>query len=258
MKRKFALLLALCLLFSVAVQADVIWEPDDDFYWKHSDECDHYGRSHIINSPDGYLELLNKPEGSVVTTAQNGEAYYIHFTYADGKWGLVEFDDGSTVWLQMDKTVLKYDNSSFLEEYAAAFYEDDGALEEMLQNLTEEDPVYEYSYPGVGKTGSYIPAKYLLEDENFNLRNLFLDENGLVWGYVGYFMGHRGWICLSDPTNDSLPAVQRQSIELYPASVPATGALSNDGVVAVCMVSGVALVSLTLIFVIRRKKVTKG
>ena len=47
MKRFFTCLLAVLTLLSLtpAAYADVLWEPDNNFYEKHSDECVYVGRS---------------------------------------------------------------------------------------------------------------------------------------------------------------------------------------------------------------------
>lgn len=248
-------LASLSALLNVSASADVIWEPDDHFYWKHSDECDYYCRTRIVNSPEGGLALRKAPESNrVVYTAKNGEAFYIYFTYDDGKWGLVEFDDGSTAWLELTQTVLKYDNTSFMEEFSDRFYEDTQATEQMLASLSREDLIYDYSYPGSGSTKSYIPAKYVLEFEGFSLQPLFQDEANNIWGYVGYFMGHRGWVCLSDPTNSELPEFERQQLELYPAKELGSPQSSNITALAVVLVVGVSLTSLALILLLQKKR----
>lgn len=49
-------LLTVCLL-SAAALADVIWEPDDDFYRQHSEDCEYLGRSYYVNGPEGGAAL---------------------------------------------------------------------------------------------------------------------------------------------------------------------------------------------------------
>jgi len=50
----------------------------------------------------------------------------------------------------------------------------------------------------------------LEEDEQYQpfsqmFTDIYTDDAGLRWGYVGYYMGHRnGWACLDDPISEQL------------------------------------------------------
>ena len=252
--RYLALVLVLCMFFSFAVQADVIWEPEDSFYRSHSEECEYYARSRIVNSPEGGLPVYASPKSSsVVGTVENGTALHVQFTYDNESWGYVEIPEGDG-WMKLDETVLKYDNASFTEEYSSEFYEDEAVVKAMLEGLSDEDLIYDYAYPGSGPTQSYIPAEYVLNDEYFSLQSLFEDENGRVWGHVGYFMGRRGWICVSDPTNSELPDAGRQQLDLHPTKVIDVPNTMDTGTLAAVLVGGAAVISGGLLAVLRRKK----
>ncbi|MBE6954362.1 MAG: hypothetical protein E7449_00435 [Ruminococcaceae bacterium] len=252
--RFFALVLVLCIFFSFAAQADVIWEPEDSFYRSHSKECSYYARSRIVNSPEGGLAVYVSPKSSsVVGTVENGTALHVQFTYDNEAWGYVETPEGDG-WMPLADTVLKYDHVSFTEEYSEAFFEDEAVVKAMLESLTDEDLIYDYAYPGSGPTKSYIPAEYVLSDEWFSLQSLFEDEEGRIWGHVGYFMGRRGWICVSDPTNSELPDAGRQQLELYPVKVIDVPNTMDTGTLAAVLVGGVAVLSGGLLAVLRGKK----
>ena len=68
MKRLWTCLLTLVTLLALtpAARADVLWEPDNNFYWKHSDECTYVGRSYYANGPEGFVTLYDAPGGSIV------------------------------------------------------------------------------------------------------------------------------------------------------------------------------------------------
>ena len=52
-----------CFLFcGLCVRADVIWEPEDSFYKKHSEECVYVNRLYTANGPDGEVILYKSPE----------------------------------------------------------------------------------------------------------------------------------------------------------------------------------------------------
>ena len=252
--RLFSVALVLCILFSFTAQADVIWEPEDSFYRNHAEECTYYARSRIVNSPEGGVQVFVSPTSSrVIATVENGTVLHVQFTYDNETWGYVQVSEGDG-WMPLADTILKYDNASFMEAFSDSFYEDADAVEQMLSGLTEEDMIYDYAYPGSGPTKSFIPAEHVLSADYFNLQSLFTDENGLVWGHVGYFMGRRGWICVSDPTNAELPNMNRQEVELYPAQVVDVPKTMDTGTLATVLVGGVAVLSGGLLAVLRRKK----
>lgn len=50
-------LLALCAV----AQADVLWEPDNNFYVKNADQCDYIGRQYYTNGDEGFITLWDAP-----------------------------------------------------------------------------------------------------------------------------------------------------------------------------------------------------
>jgi len=85
MKRLLALLLVsvtLLLALPLAARADVLIEPNSDFYTRHRDECTYLYRNYYANSKDGYVSVKTEPGAQKeVTAIENGETIFIMFTY---------------------------------------------------------------------------------------------------------------------------------------------------------------------------------
>ena len=80
MKKWISLCLLAVWLLTVPAMADVIWEPDDDFYSSHRDQCDYLGRSYYVNGPQGGTALWRKePGGGHVRVLENGTRLYISY-----------------------------------------------------------------------------------------------------------------------------------------------------------------------------------
>lgn len=257
MKKMICALLTACLL-SVSALADVIWEPNDDFYQKHYEECEYLGRSYYANGQEGFVRAFETPEAkkTVETCLENGTELYVSFTmeYEGETWGVVELGEGKTGWVLMDALMLIYDNQSFMEEHEAEFRPYDGSFEELC--TSENQRVIFWSYPGSGQ----IRGDFETLHQNYNSLNpdvTWTDEEGRVWGHVGYYMAARGWVCLSDPGNESIPAIEH-GYQLFPlqdevqeavVSVPETGESLSVVCSAIVLVCGV-----TALLIFRMKK----
>lgn len=205
MKRAlFPLFLALLAALSLAVpaSADLIWEPDDDFYSKHWQECEYVNRSYQLAGYGGTVTVSTAPGGMSKATLDNGLQGIVQFTWEDGgvQWGYLCWVDGSDAegWTPMDDLSLVYDCRQFMEDHAA----------EITRGTPEGTDFHEavlYEYPN----GTSYPAP-LKEDTQYQpfretFTALFTDENGLRWGYLGYYMGRRDkWVCLDAPMNPDL------------------------------------------------------
>lgn len=207
MKRKLiALLTVLLLLAAMATPAfaDIIWEPrGDSFYESHRDECDYHDRSYLANGEKGYVTVKASPDSLIeVANLANGTRFFVVHVWEgkDGtQWG-VGYPSGQwdkEGWVKLSEMAMVYDYISFNEDHSHEFQEYDGSGD----HLTE---AYVYSYPG-GVCGSRMEqgsGDYTFA-QAFN--NLYTDENGLRWTFVGYYMGHRdGWVCIDDPMNENL------------------------------------------------------
>lgn len=203
-RRLFSLLLALLTLSALVLpaSADIIWEPEDSFYNKHREECNYVNRSYELAGYGGTVTLFTAPGGSNKATLDNGLRGGVQFTWeGDGiTWGYLSWVDGRSVegWVPMDDLSLIYDSWEFQVDHASEI-SDTGPVPVDFQEAVL------YSYPnGPSWEGTLKEdAGYQPFSEVFT--SLYTDENGLRWGYVGYYMGHReAWVCLDDPMNTEL------------------------------------------------------
>ena len=116
---KIFLFLMICLLLlgmnSVVAFADMMWEPSmDDFYSKHSEQCENGGNIYTANGAKGYITGMKSPESDVkIVELTNGTTLRVYKTYAaenGSNWGLVYcYDDddiGDVVfWVSMKDLV---------------------------------------------------------------------------------------------------------------------------------------------------------
>lgn len=187
-----------CLLGSISVKADVIWEPDDSFYWEHAEECTHVERMYTTNGPDNQVISYKSPElPQEVDTWENGVRVQILFTYEDSRgnlWGVYDDYHGTTGWIPMEYMELVYDSIAFREEHEAQITGDAGELDEKYVGET----ICLWKYPG---SEEYTPME--VSDYTPEYRGIYVDGNGKRWGCVGYYFGIRDtWVCIDEPTAD--------------------------------------------------------
>lgn len=273
MKRALTCLLTLTLLLALTLpaRADMLWEPNNRFYEKHSEECSYLGRSYCANGPEGYITLWDAPNGSSVAAQyENGEKLWVYWLYED--WGCVSrWEDGQehVGWVDMSHMELVYDYISFSEEYADQIRPYNG---EFSNYSGDAAGAAFYEYPGAPGAKQYMAfsdqwnVKENLTGSDGYIQSVFVDENGLTWGFVGYMYGRlNGWFCLDDPEGDGDPqaaAADTVSVfpqrevdvpELIPAQEPQLPAI---GYLPYALVGGVVAVTavLLLLFAKRKKK----
>ena len=199
MKRTICLLLALIFLLAPAVRADVIFEPQDSFFWDHRGECQYHSRTYYADGPENVAEVYRSPESAaVVDRVKNGEEIWISYIYKAENgisWGYCEnYEENWAGWVPMDYLLLKYDYISFREEFAdrITFLDKYGKLE-------GSGEIRFWNYPGSEDAMEFsVEVDYAPEYEA-----VFTDDAGRNWGYIGYHMGLRNvWVCLSNPTAD--------------------------------------------------------
>lgn len=259
MKQKLiALLTAMLLLVTMVTPAfaDIIWEPyGDNFYEKHRDECSYHNRSYLANGQKGYVTVKTSPDslGEVTNMANGTQFFVVHlWTDKDGaQWGVGypagEFD--SVGWVNLSEMAMVYDHISFEEDHSHEFREYDGSGDNLGKALV-------FTYPG-GMVKSTLEenAGYMPFAESFH--NLYTDENGLRWTYVGYYMGRRdGWVCIDDPMNEGLASETHRTVDqvrggaadIVPpvAEVPVTGVFPL-WLVPVVLVIAVAAVTAVIV-----------
>ena len=202
MKRILSLLLALVfvLALSPAVSADVIFQPEDNFYAKHHEECEYLDRVYLTSGPNGSVTVYKSPESaSVVQTLDNGTQLWISYVYPDKDgifWGFCEYHGKGhwAGWIPMDYLLLKYDSIAFREEFADRIEKNGGEVQ-------ADGVVHFWSYPGSDTLSADIAVQK--EDHLPQYDLLFTDDAGRKWGHVNYYMGIRDvWVCLDDPTVD--------------------------------------------------------
>ncbi len=223
-----ALVLALLLALAAPARADLIWEPDNDFYRRHG--CTHVDRSYYANGPDGFVTLYDAPGGSIVEGQyRNGFSLHVYFKYRD--WGCITvFEDEGQVdgWAPLAELALIYDHISFEEEYADRIRDYGG---EFADYAGDASVINFYPYPGAPAerlTSSMetdmmdVLANLTGTEENQSyISRVFTDENGLTWGYVNYMYGRlNAWFCLDDPDGTDFPVRDTASPEIIAPRTP--------------------------------------
>lgn len=268
MKRFWTGILTLVTLLALVatVSADVLWEPNNNtFYYSHHDECDYLGRRYYANSAEGFVTVWNAPDGSmVVDQFENGFKMWVYWVYEN--WGLVSIrGDEETVegWVDLEEMSLVYDYISFAEEYADeikpyngefAGYEGSLAVINFYEYPGAPSVKLEYSY----SESSVRKALMGTSDSPSYIQSIYVDEEGLTWGFVGYMYGRlNGWFCLDDPDgiNDgettTFPVRRVEEAELTPAQEPS---LPAKGYIPYLLVGAAVVVTAGILAVFFRKK----
>jgi hypothetical protein len=182
------------------VCADVIFEPENDFYERHSDKMVYTDRSFVVN---GSATLVSEPSSKrSIATLQNNANVYITFTclYDGDYWGYVSTHGQPQGWVNINQLLVPYDHIFFAEENGVDFFRHSNDL----SKLEEAGSAYMWRWPGTDITPR------LLEDidiQMVNISNTFVDEQEREWIQLGYYFGRsNAWICLSDPMNSEIPA----------------------------------------------------
>ena len=229
MKKRFPLLLALALLLPLTVpaRADLLWEPRNRFYQEHP--CSYLDRAFYANSPDGFVTLLDAPEGGTVEAQYaNGARLRVYWIYQD--WGCVTvWEDGGHVdgWVPMDQLRLIYDYLSFAEEYAGEIQDYGGQFADFDG---QADQVAFFAYPGAPQPQETRRLEQIPDlvdrlagsgGEPSCISRIFVDEEGRTWGFVPYLYGRlNAWFCLDEPDGEDFPVRAVEEPELIPARDP--------------------------------------
>lgn len=246
--KKLALILVAILLLSIVspfAAADVIIEPEDDFYEAHADECVRLNRCYYSN---WNLNIVKSPESDKVQATLNpGDIVRAAYTYTDKNgeiWGLSDYVYEG--WFKLSETTLVYDHQAFTEEYAAS-----------IQNYSGETPTFAddkvlyYTYPN---SGDYFEGT-AAADASFSYS--YTDEDGKVWLYTPYYRLQDGWVCVEEPVNDGLDSMKKEFVPpTEPAPAPAKTCCDTTWIWIVCIVGAVVVVTVVLLLVFfgKRKK----
>lgn len=254
MRRFLSCILILPVLFALAVPAyaDIVWEPmDNSFYNRHSGQCEYESRAYYANGRDGFVTLWDAPGGTVVRAQyENGEKLWVYYLY-NGSWALIgrwENHEELSGWVPLADLALAYDWQCFEEDYADRIKPYSGEFADFDRELAV---INFYEYPGapsidtVFKTEGQESALENLTGRGDNsscLRNVFVDEDGRTWGFLGYLYGIRNvWFCLDEPDGEDFPIREVPDPDLIPAqtpSLPAKGYAPYALVAAATAVTG--------------------
>jgi len=209
-KLTFTLLVALLLLMPAFIAyADVIVEPENDFYNRNRNDIVLLERSFMVNSPTGSTSIKTAPGARrEIAEVENGEIIYVSSSclFNGEFWGLttvfLESGQGWTPhgWVIMDDLLVLYDYVAFAEEHFDEFYAYQGDYEE----LKKTGAAIVWPWPGAQAPLWTIEQ---LDSDNFRVLYAYTDDAGREWGFVMYLFGSRNfWVCLSDPMNPDIPA----------------------------------------------------
>ena len=249
-----SLLLAVVAALALAVpaSADIIWEPEDDFYESHRGECVYNGRLYQAAGYDGSVKVYSSPKNAMsIKSLENGERVRVQFEWSGNVVWAYVYNEDVGGWVPMGDLSLVYDSQEFIKDHEGQIVKGE-AVE------VDFDQAWLYSYPGGPKDHVLKEDEdYMSFDEIFT--SLYTDDNGLRWGVVGYYKGHRnGWVCLDDPMNETLDTAV---VAVAPSAAQQQGAptvthteWSNDLVLAAALVTAVVILTWVTIRKIKPKK----
>ncbi len=206
MKKMLIFTLICMALLSVAlpVFADVILEPNNDFYHEHQHECIYNNyRQYIVNTDKGHAYLYVSPDSvRTIKGVSNGDQVFITWLYTDPdtqeEWGLLYNHSG---WFRMSDLTVVYDQYSFLEDHQGQMREYVAGTYQI--EVSQSKPAPMWTYPGKLMEQSFF---YDGEITKF-VSETYTDAEGTVWGYISNYRGQRHvWICLTDPYGTGIHA----------------------------------------------------
>ena len=251
----------LLLALSGTAFADVLWSPNNSFFEKHHEECTYHGQKYFANGQDGFVTLWSEPDGGlVVDQFTNGFEMQVYWLYEDWGCATVWGDEGTVEgWVAMEELGKVYDYLTFEADYADRIAPYGG---EFAAYAGDDPEVIFYEYPGspvikrrmelAMHNGSVLTNLTGSKDSNSYISSVFVDENGLTWGYVGYMYGQlRGWFCLDDPDGTNFPLRDVVQDELI---APQDPVLPAKTYIPYALVGAAVLVTAGLLVIFFRKK----
>ncbi len=214
MKKIISGIIAVLTLMFIAVpeiaKADVLWEPQKDFFGDNNIATTIEKRTYIANSPNGFINIYKSPDSSAtVGSLSNGEAFYVYYKgeYNGKLWGMSTDEN----YIILEDVYVKYDHISFEEEYK------DKIVSVSDQSTVELKKGYIYmSYPGAD---TY--SELTFDNKEAYPSAYFTDEDGHEWAYFGYVYGLRNfWVCMDDPYNKDYRIREIATHEVHEAVTP--------------------------------------
>lgn len=198
-------MLSLLALSGASAYADVLVEPNNNFYWNNTRECEYIEwRTYEVMEDSDLLEspLDSNTNGSIRT----GETVRIGFTYTDNsgtKWGCCSFFDRDRQdgWVEMSKLSEIYNVFTFLDEHESELQDYSGELDEYIP----KERVILWKYPFSEECVS-IKADNWYTKADYKIANkCWTDENGNMWIYSIRWVAKDGsrfdnfWVFLPAP-----------------------------------------------------------
>ncbi len=248
LQKLLTLSLALIMLTALAVPAaaDVIIEPENLFYATHRDECEYLRvRYYLTNSETGYVYLYQSPDNALtVRSFPNGEKLALTWLYTEPngeEWGMIYDESG---WFRLSDLSLVYDSREFLKdnESKCVPYEKD-SFEPI--NGSNGSPILTWAYPG----GELRERKITDGEVTEFVSKSYTDENGTVWGYIGYRYGERDfWVCLTAPYDETVGeyALPEHEIALKHAPVAEEDIPVSKTNISTAIIAGVLIVAVVI------------
>lgn len=244
----FVFLLVPVVLVSCAIPAcaDLIWEPNDEFYEVHREECCEVKRVYKVSGGSGSVELLDAPNGTVIQELHNGEHIWIYYSWSDGAvtWGYLEAGSDQKGWVRMEDMLLMYDGREFMQDHK----EEIESVSSFVK--VEFQSVKLFRYPN-GPEEDAIMFDDL--DEEVSFSTIYTDDAGLQWGYVSRLHGEREkWICIDEPMIEG--AAERKYVHTPQQEQAAASRRQTTLILAAVLVAVVVLISAVLIHKLPKRK----
>ena len=116
-ERMLLTLVGIFLMFTICAaeaHADLLYEPDDDFYEAHREECQYEARSYIADGPDDVLIVYKSPESSEETgRIKNGKKVFVEFSTSKRRYSRKISDDV----IPLNRTMRNYIETVVISEY---------------------------------------------------------------------------------------------------------------------------------------------
>ena len=254
------ILAGLIFIPAFSAYADVLVEPNNDFYNKNRRYVVQLDRSFSVNAPRGFAVMKEEPGArGEITRIGNGETIFVNNSclYNGEYWGLTtgypvpEQGRSADGWIRMDDLLVLYDYIAFAEEHFNEFYDYKGDFEE----IERAGAAVVWPWPGAEAPIWKVEE---LDTEYFGVSFAYTDESGREWGFVTYLYGSRNiWICLSDPLNPDIsvfnPAPPPMEWSSDTEHTNIVGDESDIPVLIIVLVAAVVLVTLVLIKVFWKK-----
>lgn len=210
MKKILCILMAV-LLLSISASADVLWEPyDNDYYQKHYQQATTIAAKYEV--PEGMtVNVYTAPvNGKLIKTLEEGTVVYVGFSLKENGevWatGYPLGDFETEGWFRLGRLQKQYSHTEFVNDNADQI----AAEEAWLIAKDVGGTIYTWTFPGSGVSDGILEQEILEADTGYNEGKVsyglvYTDPDGGKWGYIGYHMGHVGWMYLDDPTDPEPP-----------------------------------------------------